>query len=70
MDLLIAGCLLWHLPQHCAGDNPAHVNYMLRTHLYECFIQKSISPSSPRGSKEKEALGAPGPSHLRSILCV
>ena len=42
----------------CAGDNPAHVNYtqhLLHAHLYECFIQKSISPF-PEAARRKKLL--------------
>ena len=70
VDLLIVGCLLWHLPQHC--NNPAHVNYMqhlLRDHLYECFIQNSISPF-PEAARRKKLLEPRTKSLTKYFVCV
>ena len=69
VDLLIVGCFLWHLPQHarCAGDNPTHVNYTQLAAFASCsplrMFYSKLHFTFPRGNKEKEALGAPGPSH-------
>ena len=56
----------------CAGNNPAHVNYtqhLLRAHLYECFIQNSISPF-PEAARRKKLLEPRGQVTYEYFVCV